>query len=129
MRWRPEDFGLTEDLVQEIEAAETERNRPAVQLMTLGLGGCVVIGFLVGFAYTGLFGVISGLLLSAMFVGLAFLPLGALGALITAARPKHPRLADYERYRIASGRNVIVGGGRAEPKGWSYSDHDADGGP
>jgi hypothetical protein len=62
---------------------------------------CFATGWIIAVAYHGFLGIITGLIVGGIIWGVAMLPLLGIAALITASRPKHPRLKDDERYRRA----------------------------
>src|SRR5687768_14663356 len=101
MPLRPEDFGLTKALVQAIEVAERRRREPGLTVFYYGFVASIILGWLIGFAYHGIFGAVTGLFLGPMVLSITFFPLAGLAALLGAVRRKHPRLADYERYKAA----------------------------
>ncbi len=103
----PEDFGLTERLIEEIRQRDERQARLFVQLLLWGCGGLWVV--LTGLVYvhaaprTPLVGLVMAPLLGALGAVIGGLPLAVLaGALSWIRHPPHPKARALERYEAAT---------------------------
>lgn len=99
-------YGLSQELVDEIRAFEARRSRVFRLLMLascLGIALALAAGFLSGFA--GRFsspGPLAGLLFAAGGTALLALPVALVNTAIAwLAAPRHPKAADLDRYLAA----------------------------
>lgn len=102
----PEDFGLTEGLIEEVRARDERQARLFVRLLLWGCGILWLSLTLLLYAHaagrTRLAGMAVPPLLGALGAGIGGLPVAILSAVVSwLAYPRHPRSAALERYEAA----------------------------
>jgi hypothetical protein len=104
---RPEDFGLSERLIDEIRARERKQGELFVYLLVRGVAlAFVVLAFWIytrSFGRAPLAGLLVAPLLGALGAAIAGLPIAVLSALFSwFLHPRHPLAQALERYEAAT---------------------------
>lgn len=102
----PEDFGLTDGLIEEIRARDERQARLFVRLVIWGCGGLWLLFTLLVYAHApgraSLQRVLVPPLLGALGAGIGSLPVAVLSAAISwLVHPRHPKADACERYEAA----------------------------
>ncbi len=103
----PEDFGLTEGLIEEIRARDEKQGRLFVDLLLWGTGTAWLALSVLVYTYSArrapLLGLVMAPLLGGLGAAIAGLPVAVFSGIVSRLRyPPHPQAKSLERYEAAS---------------------------